>query len=110
MMRPPGGSSRRFWRRWPPVNEPSCGEDQERNMIERGANPQEDIYGRMIVAADDRELETVEEVAERAGIIWRCGLPDLETYDCDCGWFNREAGSTWGTWGRTPPKREETDG
>ena len=42
-----------------------------------------DLYVRLIEIADDYELVTIEEVAERAGIIWKC--PDE-----DCRWINRE--------------------
>lgn len=54
-----------------------------------------DAYTRMALAAYDEEIDIIESVAERAGVIWKCR---------DSHWVNLEDDETCGECGK--PKSE----
>jgi hypothetical protein len=59
--------------------------------VQTGTPPPGEM-ARMFEAAGDHELATLEEVAERAGLIWRCRAPGetLAELVLDCGLNNDE--------------------
>ena len=57
---------------------------------------------RLIEACTDQEIETLDAIAERAGLIWTCNAERADTYPC--GWRNIETARKCGQCGTARPK------